>query len=170
MKSLGPSAVTTPDDPNAPREAARPRLGRASALTRFALIGIALAAVAGTFAYIGGWFTPNELTPARFTDGFEYVNGIHPGFRRNHAKGVGVSGFFESDGNGVRLSKALVFLAGRVPVIGRFSLGHGQPSAADSPDAVRGLGLQFSLPDGELWRTAMINLPVVPFRTPDAFS
>ena len=37
------------------------------------------------------------------------------------------------------------------------------------PDAVRGLGLQFSLPDGELWRTAMINLPVFPFRTPEAF-
>ena len=63
-----------------------------------------------------------QLTPARFTDGFEQVNGVHPGFRRNHAKGVGVSGFFESNGNGVRLSKAVVFPAGRVPVIGRFSL------------------------------------------------
>src|SRR5262249_5027507 len=27
----------------------------------------------------------------------------------------------------------------------------------------------FSLPDGELWRTAMINLPVFPVRTPEAF-
>ena len=34
---------------------------------------------------------------------------------------------------------------------------------------MRGLGLQFSLPDGELWRTAMIHLPVFPFRTPEAF-
>ena len=83
--------------------AARPRLGMASALARFAVIGVALAAVAGTFAYFGGWFTPNELTPARFVDGFEQVNGVHAGFRRNHAKGVGVSGFFESNGNGVRL-------------------------------------------------------------------
>src|SRR5262249_26929028 len=53
--------------------------------------------------------------------------------------------------------------------LGRFSLGGGQPHAADAPNAVRGLGLQFSLPDGELWRTAMINLPVFPFRTPEAF-
>jgi catalase len=45
----------------------------------------------------------------------------------------------------------------------------GQPDVADTPDAVRGLGLQFSLPDGELWRTAMINLPVFPVRTPEAF-
>src|SRR5438309_3712736 len=157
------------NDLKAPAQAGRPRLGKAGTPARFGLIGVALAAVAGTFAYLGGWFTPNELTPARFTDGFEQVNGVHPGFRRNHARGVGVSGFFESNGNGVRLSKALVFQPGRVPVLGRFSLGGGQPYAADAPDAVRGLGLQFSLPDGELWRTAMINLPVFPFRTPEAF-
>ena len=54
-------------------------------------------------------------------------------------------------------------------MIGRFSLGGGHPDAADSPNAVRGLGLQFSLPDGELWRTAMIHLPVFPFNTPEAF-
>jgi catalase len=153
----------------APADAVRPPLGGASALARLALIGVALAAIAGTFAYLGGWFTPNELTPARFVDGFEQVNGVHPSFRRNHARGVGVSGFFESNGNGVRLSKALVFRSGRVPVLGRFSFGGGQPDAPDTPDAVRGLGLQFAQPDGELWRTAMINLPVFPFRTPEAF-
>ena len=147
----------------------RPHLSKASGLGRFALIGVTLAAVAGTFAYLGGWFTLNELTPARFADGFEDVNGVHPGFRRNHAKGVGVSGFFESNGNGVRLSDAHVFRTGRVPVLGRFSFGGGQPYVADKPDLVRGLGLQFSLPDGELWRTAMINLPVFPVRTPEAF-
>jgi catalase len=153
----------------APAEAARPPLGKTSTLARFALIGLALAAVAGIFAYLGGWFTANDLTPARFVDGFEEVNGEHSGFRRNHAKGVCVSGYFESNGNGVRLSKSPVFSAARVPVIGRFSLGGGQPYATDAPDTVRGLGLQFSLPDGELWRTAMINLPVFPFRTPEAF-
>jgi catalase len=145
------------------------RSSTGSPLARFVLIGIALMVVVGAFAYAGGWFTPKELTPARFVDGFEQVDGKHPGFRRNHARGVGVSGFFESNGNGVRLSKAGVFRPGLVPVIGRFSLGGGHPEAADSPKAVRGLGLQFSLPDGELWRTAMVNLPVFPFRTPEAF-
>ncbi len=141
----------------------------AGAVARLTLIGVALAAVAGTFAYLGGWLTPNALTPARFTDGFEEVFGVHPGFRRNHAKGVGVSGSFESNGNGARLSKAAVFQPGRVPVLGRFSLGGGNPFAPDSASAPHGLGLQFSLPDGELWRTAMIHLPVFPFRTPEAF-
>jgi catalase len=157
------------NDTEAPAEAERPHLGKASTLARFALIGIALATVVGTFAYFGGWFTPNDLTPARFTDAFEHVDGIHSGFRRNHAKGVGVSGFFESNGKGVRLSKAAVFRPGRVPVIGRFSLSGGQPYVADIPETVRGLALEFSLPNGERWRTAMINLPVFPVNTPEAF-
>jgi catalase len=91
--------------------------------------------------------TPAEtaLTPARFIDRFEQVGGAHSGFRRNHAKGLGVAGFFESDGNGARLSKAAVFEPGRVPVIGRFSLDGGQPYQPDRPDTRRGLGLQFSL-------------------------
>jgi catalase len=169
MKTLGPAAVITANDLEAPAVAERRPLGKASVLARLALIGVALAAIAGAFAYLGGWFTPNELTPARFTDGFEHVAGLHPGFRRNHAKGLGVSGFFESNGNGVRLSKAIVFQPGRLPVIGRFSLSGGQPYATDMPDTVRGLGLEFSLPDGELWRTAMINLPVFPVNTPEAF-
>jgi catalase len=150
-------------------EAVQPRLGTVSTLTNFALIGVALAAVVGTFAFLGGWFTPHDLTPARFTDAFEHVDGAHSGFRRNHAKGLGVFGFFESNGNGIRLSKAVVFRPGRVPVIGRFSLSGGQPYVADMARTVRGLALQFSLPDGELWRTAMINLPVFPVSTPKAF-
>lgn len=140
-----------------------------SKVARWAILGVILAAVVGFFAYLRGLFTPNDLTPSRFVDAFEQVDGVHPGFRRNHAKGVSVAGYFESNGQGARLSKAFVFQQGRVPVIGRFSLGGGQPYAADAPDSVRGFGLQFTSPGGELWRTAMINLPVFPFRTPEAF-
>jgi catalase len=148
---------------------ARPSLSVGAMLARLTLIGVVLAAVVVTFAYLGGWLTPNALTPSRFVDGFEEVSGVHPGFRRNHAKGVCVSGFLESNGNGVRLSKAAVFQPGRLPVLGRFSLGGGEPYAPDKLSIPRGMALQFSLPDGELWRTAMIHLPVFPFRTPEAF-
>ena len=118
-----------------PAEGERPPLGTASSLARFALIGTALAAVTGAFTYLGGWLTPNDLTPGRLVDAFESVDGVHTGFRRNHAKGVGVSGFFESNGRGARLSKAVVFRPGRVPVIGRFSLAGGRPYVPDTPDA-----------------------------------
>src|SRR6516162_7193926 len=145
------------------------RLTAVGLLTRLALIGVALAAVNGAFAYFVGWFSPDAPTPAQFIDRFEQGDGVHSGFRRNHAKGLGVSGFFESNGNGVRLSKAAVFDPGRVPVIGRFSLFGGQPYQPDRPDTRRGLGLQFSLPNGELWLTAMINFPLFPVRTPEIF-
>jgi len=125
--------------------------------------------VVGGFLCLGGWFSPNALTPARFVDAFERAGGIFSGFRRNHAKGVGVSGYFESNGQGARVSKAVVFRPGRLPVIGRFSFGGGDPDVTDAPNLVRGLGLLFRLADGEEWRTAMINLPVFPFKTPQAF-
>jgi catalase len=169
MKPIEPTAAVTAGGPTEPAKAERPPLSTVGVLARLVLIGILLAAVVAAFAYFGGWLTPHELTPARFVDALEQVDGVHAGFRRNHAKGIGVSGVFESNGNGVRLSKAAVFRKGNVPVIGRFSLGGGQPYAADQQGTVRGLGLQFSLPDGEEWRTAMVNLPVFPVSTPQAF-
>jgi len=140
-----------------------------SRLPRLVAIGGIVAGIAGLFACAGGWLTPGALTPARITDRFETVNGRHPGFRRNHAKGVCVRGFFTSNGQGAALSKASVFQAGRVPVLGRFSLSGGQPYAADAATAVRGLGLQFKAGGGEEWRTAMVSVPVFPVSTPQAF-
>jgi catalase len=146
------------------------RFTAAGLLARLTLIGAALAAVTVAFAYSGGWFSSDALTSDRFTDRFEQINGgVHSGFRRNHAKGLGVSGYFDSNGNGVRLSKAVVFKQGRVPIIGRFSLDGGQPYVADKPGTRRGLGIQFSLPNGELWRTALINFPLFPVSTPEIF-
>jgi catalase len=169
MGTLSGFADRGPQQSNTGPPSAPPPLGSASLMVRLLLIGAALVAVIVAFAYLGGWLTPSQLTPVRLTDGFEQVAGVHPGFRRNHAKGMGVSGFFESNGKGVRLSKAAVFKSGRVPVIGRFSLAGGNPFQSDEPASVRGLGLQFSPPDAEPWRTAMIILPVFPVRTPEAF-
>ena len=104
-----------------------PSLTDRGALVRLAMIGAAVASVAGCFAYVAGWFSPHRLTQARLIDTFEQVNGIYSGFRRNHAKGVCIAGYFESNGQGARLSKAVVFQPGRVPVIGRFALAGGQP-------------------------------------------
>jgi len=138
-------------------------------MVRLAGIGALVLCIVGIFAYVGGWLSPGVLTPSRFVNGFEEVNGVHRGFRRNHAKGACVVGYFESNGNGTRLSKASVFEPGRVAVIGRFSLAGGQPYAADGPAAVRGFGLRFEPRHGEEWRTAMIDLPVFAVRTAQGF-
>jgi catalase len=113
--------------------------------------------------------TPNELSPALLINTLEQNNGLHPGFRRIHAKGVGVTGYFESNGRGAALSKASVFLPGRVPIIGRFSLAPGRPYLPDAPQTTRGMAILFKLPDGEEWRTGMLNMPVAIFNTPQGF-
>jgi catalase len=152
-----------------PAENVLAMLSKPRSVVKLAIIGALLLCIVGSFAYVGGWLSPGLLTPRRFVDGFEEVNGVHPGFRRNHAKGVYVGGYFESNGQGTRLSKASVFEPGRVAVIGRFSLAGGQPYAADGPAAVRGFGLRFEPRHGEEWRTAMIDLPVFAVRTPEGF-
>src|SRR4029077_7530172 len=103
------------------------------ALGRLMAIGVLLAVTAGLFLYAGGWFTLRALTPAAIINTFERVNGVHPGFRRNHAKGVCVTGYFESNGKGQSLSKALIFLPGRVPIVGRFALAGGEPNISFTP-------------------------------------
>ena len=137
--------------------------------SRLSLVVAIVAAVLVAFLYAGGWFAPHALTPDRLIDTFERINGSHPGFRRNHAKGIGVSGTFVSNGNGVRYSKASVFQPKTVPVIGRFALAGGMPDAADATKTVRSLGLEFALPHGEMWRTGMNAIPVFPVSTPEAF-
>jgi catalase len=144
-------------------------LQRGSLILRLMVIGLVILGIAGLFAYTAGWLTPNVLTPTKIIDRFEQVNGEHPGFRRNHAKGVCISGYFESNGGGTVLSKAVVFLPGRVPIIGRFALAVGQPYAADAAHTVRSMALLFKLPDGEEWRTGMNNIPVFPVNSAEGF-
>ncbi len=142
----------------------------ASLLLRLAAIGLLLALIAGLFLYAGGWFTPHKLTPAAIVNTFERVDGVHPGFRRNHAKGIDVTGHFESNGEGQAISRSLVFGPASVPIVGRFAFAGGNPDVADSPQTVRSLAILFKLPDGEEWRTAMVNIPVFLVKTPQAFN
>src|ERR1700716_2893097 len=144
-------------------------LTRGSLIMRFTAIGVVIAGIAGLFSYMGGWLTPHALTPASMINRFEQVNGRHSGFRRNHAKGVCVSGHFESSGRGAALSKASVFLPGRVPIIGRFALAGGQPYVSDAPQTVRSMAILFKLPNGEEWRTGMNNIPVFLVNTAQGF-
>jgi catalase len=144
-------------------------LPKTNLISRLLVIGLIFAVIIGLFAYAAGWLTPHTLTPKAIIQRFQTLNGVRSGFRRNHAKGVCVSGWFDSNGQGTSLSKAVVFQAGHMPVIGRFSLSGGQPYAADAATTVRGLAILFKLPDGEEWRTAMVNIPVFPAATPQAF-
>src|SRR6202165_5549049 len=138
----------------------RAPLTGARAFARLVVIGAVLSVVAGAFAYVGGWLSPNRLTQARLMAAFESASGDHAGFRHNHAKGLCVTGWCESNGGAVASSKATVFAVGRVPLIGRFALAGGMPFQADAPATVRSMALRFLIPGGEEWRTGMNNIPV----------
>jgi catalase len=144
-------------------------LTRRGALIGMAAVGGIALADLGVFAYAGGWLRADTLTADRFADRFVEVNGRHDGFRLNHSKGVSASGTFASNGAGTEVSRAAVFERGTVPVVGRFSLSGGLPDQPDKPATVRGLGLMFMLPNGQQWRTAMVNLPVFTDSTPQGF-
>jgi catalase len=142
--------------------------GRRELLRGAAAVGAFLTAdVAGLLTAIN-WIGPSRLTPQAFLDGFNKAFGRHPGYRTNHAKGVSVAGWFDSNGNGKELSTAAVFAPGRTPVLGRFSAAGGNPHTADTPAAGRGLGLAFGFPGSRQWRTAMLNLPVFPDDSPQS--
>ncbi|KAB8173393.1 catalase [Lysobacter maris] len=146
-----------------------PRSSRPSADSGRWIIFSTIAAVVAAFAYVGGWLSPQRLTPERIVNEFQLAAGVHPGYRRNHAKGVCVSGYFEGNGKASTYSKALVFAAGRTPVVGRFAIPGGNPYAPDSSVPIRSLALRFNLANGQQWRTGMNNMPVFPVATPRAF-
>jgi catalase len=138
-------------------------------LVGVSVVGAVTIGIIACFAFVGGLFSSGRLTQTRMVDAFEQINGVHPGFRRNHAKGVCIAGHFDSNGNGARLSKAVVFEPGCVPVIGRFALAGGNPFIADNPMQVRSMALSFRPPKGEEWRTGMNDIPVFPVKDAKGF-
>ncbi len=140
-----------------------------STIGSFLLIGAVVGGAAAAFAYTGGWLSPGRLTPPKLVDALAPPTGPALGYRRNHAKGICFTGTFEANGAGVPLSKAQVFAPGRYPVTGRFNLATPDPKVVDATVRVRGISLQLRTPDGEEWRTAMINVPFFPVATPEAF-
>ena len=143
-------------------------------LTRRSLLGLlaagGFAAVGfGGFLYAEGRIDPSRITARAFVDLLESLGGRFPGHRRAHGKGLAVTGRFESNGAGAEVTSAAVFAKGERRLDGRFSLGGPNVRQRDALGSARGLGLRFFLPEGEEWRTAMINSPVFPAQTPEAF-
>jgi catalase len=133
------------------------------------LIAVVIGGAAAAFAYTAGWFSPQRLTPDKLVDAFTPPTGVPLGHRRNHAKGICFTGMFEANGAGAALSRGQVFTRGLYPALGRFNLATADPNAPDATVRVRGMGLRISTPDGQEWRTAMIDPPFFPVSTPQAF-
>lgn len=144
-------------------------LSPARIVLRFVLIAVVLLVIALLFVYVGGWLTPQRLTAQRMVNQLQANAGVFPGYRRNHAKGVCVAGYFDSNGQAQTYSMAQLFTPGRTPVVGRFAVPNGNPYAADSSVPIRSMALRFTQANGQQWRTGMNSMPVFPVATPQAF-
>ena len=133
------------------------------------LIAVIIGAGAAAFAYTAGWFSPQRLTPDKLVAALAPPTGPALGHRRNHAKGICFTGEFEANGAGSELSKAQVFARGHYPVLGRFNLATADANAPDATVRVHGLGIRIATPDGQEWRSALIDPPVFAVSTPQGF-
>jgi catalase len=87
--------------------------------------------------------------PTQIVDLANKVDGVHPGFRAFHAKGVVVEGSFKASADAARLSRATLFNGSTIPVTARFSDGSGMPTVPDgSPAMPRGIAIKYHLPGG----------------------
>jgi catalase len=138
-------------------------------LGRLVIIAVVAGVAAIVFAYTAGWLSPERLTPKKLVAALAPPGGPALGYRRNHAKGICFTGTFSANGDGSAVSSAEVFARGQYPVLGRFNLGTADPHAADAMVRVRGIGISITTPDGQEWRSAMIDAPVFAVSTPQAF-
>src|ERR1700729_4203791 len=87
--------------------------------------------------------------PTQIVDLANKVDGVHPGFRAFHAKGVVVEGSFKATPEAARLSSARLFNGSSILVTARFSDGSGMPGVPDgSPAMPRGIAIKYHLPGG----------------------
>lgn len=150
----------------------RPR--KRANISAFALAGV-VASLVGVTASVAVFAATNESTVTHWPTAdqvvgqFQKNGGVFPGYRRNHAKGVCISGYFQSSGDAARYSVAQVFAPGqRTPVVGRLSIPGTNPYAWDDSTPIRGMALDLLQADGQQWRTAMNAVPVFPVATPRA--
>lgn len=148
----------------------RHRLQEGGALWRLALVAAGPAVLLVGFIVAAGWLSPGRLTPATFMQTFHRIDGAHPGFRRNHAKGLCVTGWFAGSGVAEPYSRAALFAKERSPVVGRFALAGGMPEQADAPGKVRSLALRIMPANGQEWRMGINDIPVFLSRTAADFN
>jgi catalase len=91
----------------------------------------------------------NAPVPTQVVDLANKLDGVHPGFRAFHAKGLVVKGSFKASSEAAQLSRATLFNGSSIPVTARFSDGSGMPTVPDnSPAMPRGIAIKYHLPGG----------------------
>ncbi len=129
---------------------------------------IAAAIVVGS-AVPASAMAQDPTTPQQIMTGLQNVYGKHPGFRKNHAKGVCATGYFVGNAAAQAYSRSPLFLGDTIPVVTRFSIGGGDPNTPDAGRGVRGIGIEYRIPGGGIQHMTMINAPMFFTAVPRGF-
>jgi len=109
------------------------------------------------------------LSAAEAVDTIETIAGQHPGYRRAHAVGIGFDAVFKPNGAAASYTTAFHLLQ-EVPAVVRFSHSPPSPFMPHNLLPVKGMAVQFALPDGEAANLTMTTVPVFISKTPEAFN
>jgi catalase len=120
----------------------------ATRLAKSSSCGLLLVASAALLASAAA-IADSPPLPTQIVDLANKVDGVHPGYRAFHAKGVVVDGTFKASSEAARLSRATLFNGSTIRVTARFSDGSGMPTVPDgSPAMPRGIAIKYHLPGG----------------------
>lgn len=99
------------------------------------------------------------------------LNGVHPGFRAFHAKGIVLEGSFKALPEARKLSQATIFNGRNIPVTVRFSDGNGMPNVSDGSPAANphGMAIKYHLPGGAETDMVTNSLKFFPVGTGEDF-
>jgi catalase len=103
-------------------------------------------------------------------NGIEKVFGKYPGFRRAHARGELYEGIFSANGAATPLTTAPHLQQGEVKALVRFSHSSPDPTWTDVMSPVKGMAVQFQLPDGAVTNIVGVNSPIFMAKTPEVFT
>lgn len=110
----------------------------------------------------------DQTSPVELVDALNGVFGKHKA-RGSHAKGFCFAGQFEASPGAAAITRANLFQADkRTPVIGRFSVGGGNPNAPENAKSVRGIAVR-ATDGGERLDWVFISAPHFFAQTPEQF-
>jgi catalase len=117
---------------------------------------IGIVAVAG-LACAGSWLYPHRLGHGQIVAALGNRGGDRRGHRRNHFKGVCLTGSLQANGTGTAYSAAPMLKKSSYRVIGRFAIAVGIPNAANLMGRVESIAIRIMAPNGQQWQSGMNN-------------